>query len=323
MPPGAARRSPPEGPSAPAPARAALLALGFALPWVACWAVYARLGHVPELIDWVVTRNVGYVGTGATSPWPRLLLALLVCVAAAAPLPWFLAVREARQPYQPIRAGLALVLALTWLPVSAGGRFYEHYFLQFVPPLALLAAPQAVALGRRLGDLARGWRVTIALLLVAPVLGYLAFSLGAGLAGRYPGQDPTALAVASWVDAHSSPGERLFLWGHFSPVYCLAQRLPGTRFISTAWHVGNFDPQHLPRRVRLRAVPVAARRRPHALRPGAELARRWWWTAPRPIFTVGQCFRWRASPSWRPTCGRTTARWRPRGTARLPPDQGG
>jgi hypothetical protein len=227
-------------------ARLALLAAGFALPWAGALAAWAALGHAPEFIDWVVARNVGYVGTGATSPWPRLLLALAVCVLGAAPLPWFLALREARGPAEPVRTALVLLLGLTWLPVSAGGRFYEHYFLQFVPPLALLAAPQAVALGRRAGALSRRARVVLAVLLVAPVAGYLAFTLGRGVAGRYPGQNPTARAAAAWIDAHSAPSDRMLVWGHFSPVYCLARRLPGTRFISTAWHAGNFDPEHLP-----------------------------------------------------------------------------
>ena len=48
----------------------------------------------------------------------------------------------------PVRRALVLAFALTWIPVSFGSRFYEHYFLQFVAPLAILAAPQAAALIR-------------------------------------------------------------------------------------------------------------------------------------------------------------------------------
>jgi hypothetical protein len=37
------------------------------------------------------------------------------------------------------------------------------------------------------------------------------------------------------------------MWGDYSIVYCLAERLPGTRYMRTAPHVGDFDPAHLPR----------------------------------------------------------------------------
>ena len=39
--------------------------------------------------------------------------------------------------------------------------------------------------------------------------------------------------------------ERVFIWGHFSPIYFLADRMPGTRYLTTSVHVGNFDPAYL------------------------------------------------------------------------------
>ncbi|MBS2023740.1 MAG: hypothetical protein JST92_15150, partial [Deltaproteobacteria bacterium] len=37
----------------------------------------------------------------------------------------------------------------------------------------------------------------------------------------------------------------LFVWGHYTPLYVLAQRLPGTRYPNTSVQMGNFDPLHL------------------------------------------------------------------------------
>src|SRR5258708_11281666 len=91
---------------------------------------------------------------------------------------------------EPIRFGLALTLWLTWIRVSLGGRFYEHYFLQFAPPLALLAAPGLVALWDRRGALRRWRSVALALALALPSIASLAVAIGLGVVGHYPSQNP-------------------------------------------------------------------------------------------------------------------------------------
>jgi hypothetical protein len=35
------------------------------------------------------------------------------------------------------------------------------------------------------------------------------------------------------------------VWGHYSPIYTLSGRMPGTRYVNTAVHMGNFDPEHI------------------------------------------------------------------------------
>ena len=59
-------------------------------------------------------------------------------------------------------------------------------------------------------------------------------------------QDPKAVAVGEWLRDHSRPDERVFVWGHYTPIYTIAHRLPGTRYPNTSVHMGNFDPAHLP-----------------------------------------------------------------------------
>src|SRR5205814_9572303 len=121
----------------------------------------------------------------------------------------------------------------------AGGRFYSHYFLQFVPVLALLGAREALEAVRR-------WPRLTAAFCLLPAIGLGGFAVARGLGGTYPGQEPRARAVAAWLEQNTAPDERLFIWGHFSPIYLLSHRLPGTRFLTTSVHVGNFDPAHLP-----------------------------------------------------------------------------
>ena len=168
-----ARRAPSAAGGAPGPAprgRAALdalgdallLTLGFALPWAACAAVYAGFHQLPAFYEWVFVRNFEYAGKGAAgSALARGAQSTALCLGATI-VPWVLAVRasarwtrrEAGGEPSGSRAGrpyaraLVLLLWLSWLAVAAGGRFYEHYYLQFATPLALLGAPEAARLAR-------------------------------------------------------------------------------------------------------------------------------------------------------------------------------
>lgn len=237
--------------------RAALLAAGFALPWALTVAWFARVGQVGAFYEWVIERNLLYAGKGLPISPGRVALGVLVGSVLTAPVPWFLATRETVAPVargvspagrrDPFHRALVIALWLTWIPVSLGWRFYEHYFIQFVPPLALLAAPQAVAIRAGWPALGRRARAALVAAIVLPVVGYVGYTWGRGLAGRYPGQDPKAQAIAGWLRDHASPDERVFVWGHFSPIYVLSDRLPATRYLTTSVHMGNFDPAHLPR----------------------------------------------------------------------------
>ena len=224
------------------------LTVGFLLPWLAVIGTFAGLGALAEFRDWVFRRNLTYGGI----PAPRETLlragqAILICVGSAI-VPWILAVRETARPAVrgPARAGVALAVWLTWIAVSVGGRFYEHYFLQFVAPLAVLASPKAAELVRSWRGLSPRRRAMTALACAVPALCLLCYSFARGIAGKYPEQDPRARALAAWLTHNSRPDERLFIWGHYPPIYYLADRLPGTRYVTTSVHVGNFDPGHLP-----------------------------------------------------------------------------
>lgn len=229
-------------------ARLPALAAGFALPWVLTALALAKIGAFSEFWDWVIARNVHYGPAGG--PRDTFLLAaqaIPLCVGAAI-VPWVLATRETVQPTVrgPARTGLVLALWLTWISVSVGGRFYEHYFLQFVAPLALLASPQAAAFVRSWPAFPRARRAFVVLACAFPAVILVIYSFGRGIAGRYPDQEPRARALAGWLARNTRADERLFIWGHYSPIYFLAGRLPGTRYVTTSVHVGNFDPAHLP-----------------------------------------------------------------------------
>jgi hypothetical protein len=226
-------------------AASGMLLSAFAAPWLLALGIFSLWGARADFIEWNVFRNLHYVGGAADAPWMRLALAVAVCILAGTPLLWLLALREAFRPWDAVRATLVSAWLLTWVPVSLGGRFYEHYFLQFAPPLAVLAGVGADRLLAAWPSLARWRRWGVVLLAVLPVVGSVGWGFLRGMLGQYPAQESRTREVAGWLRSHARPGERLFVWGHYTPLYWLAQMDPGTRYLNTSVHMGNFDPAHL------------------------------------------------------------------------------
>ena len=231
--------------------RSALLLAGFLLPWAGTVTFYAAAGHLREFTSWVFLRNFLYAEQSAAgSALPRFALATLLCVGVAL-LPWVLAAQEtlrrSEAAREPIRTAVLISLWLSWLPVSLGGRFYEHYYLQFAPLLALTAAPRLAALLGRWRELSSVRRASLWAACCVPAAVYLAFTFAKGVSGGFPGQDQKVVGVSRWVAANTRPDQRIFVWGDATSVYYLAQREPGTRYLNCAVQVGNFDPSHLPR----------------------------------------------------------------------------
>ncbi|MEA2703132.1 MAG: hypothetical protein QOD63_1077 [Actinomycetota bacterium] len=126
-----------------------------------------------------------------------------------------------------VTVDLWLWLAGAGVAVLAGFRFFGHYYLQLLPPLALMAAAGLPSTGR-------AWRWAAAGVLV-PVLAMWGFAF-------FPPADrgiPAYAAVASRIDALTSPDERIFVWGQYPELYWAANREPATRFIHTGFLTGN------------------------------------------------------------------------------------
>ncbi|MGZ6123807.1 MAG: ArnT family glycosyltransferase [Myxococcales bacterium] len=225
----------------------ALLAAGTLAPWVVAGGVYALFGELPAFLDWTIGRNMAYATAASEgSSLARGVAPIALCVAAAC-VPWVLAARESLRPRaDEVWRALSAMLWLTWLAVAAGGRFYEHYFLQFVPALSMLAAPSAAALALRWREIGRRTRALSLCGVAVPLAVWLAFTWGKGIGGAYPAQEPRTRALAFWLRANTASTDTLFVWGHYSPIYTLSGHLPGTRYVNTSVQMGNFDPARLP-----------------------------------------------------------------------------
>lgn len=127
---------------------------------------------------------------------------------------------------------ILLLLAGSLLAVSINGQFLYHYFLQLLPPLALLAAPAfseawAAPASSRFGLPGRPWLVRW---LGVSALIFLVVDMG-GVARQ--GQ-PSVAAI--YVRDHSAASDRIFVWGQGTQqtgMYLDADRLSATRFIAT------------------------------------------------------------------------------------------
>src|SRR5438552_3445980 len=127
------------------------------------------------------------------------------------------------------RTALFGLLAASAIGAAAGARFYPHYYVQLIPPLALLAAPYYARLWSRMMQPPH-WllrpRVTYAWLAVT----IIAFSIKhwTGLAPRLVPSE-----AGRYLCTHSSPDDRIFIWGQTPEIYLDAHRRPACRYITT------------------------------------------------------------------------------------------
>src|SRR5207248_10017657 len=118
------------------------------------------------------------------------------------------------------RTALLGLLAASVIGAAAGARFYPHYYVQLIPPLALLAASYYARLWSRTIQPSH-WllqpRVTYAWL----ALTIIAFSIKhwTGLAPRR-----MPFAAGRYLFTHFDPADRIFVWGQSPEIYSDAQR---------------------------------------------------------------------------------------------------
>ena len=127
------------------------------------------------------------------------------------------------------RTALLGLLAASAIGAAAGARFYPHYYVQLIPPLALLAATYYARLWSRTIQPPH-WllrpRVTYAWLALTLIT--LSIVHWAGLAPhRLPSE------VGRYLFTHSKPEDRIFVWGKKVNIYLEAHRRPASRYITT------------------------------------------------------------------------------------------
>jgi len=140
------------------------------------------------------------------------------------------------------RTALLWLLAVSAIGAAAGARFYPHYYVQLIPPLALLAAPCYARLW------SRGMQPPHWLLQPRVTYTWLAFTVIAFSAEHWMGLAARRIPseAGRYVSMHSAPDDRIFVWGQSAKIYLDAHRRPASRYITTFPLTGNIFGGSLP-----------------------------------------------------------------------------
>src|SRR6267143_1307415 len=208
---------------------AAMLTTGFLGTLALVAVVLHGQGILHEAIYWTVAdHTIPYVF------WKKGILVTLAYVVGFLPLLMgaAMAIRDKRGIWAgktAERTGLLGLLAASAIGAAAGARFYEHYYSQLVPPLALLAAPYYAQL----------WagRMQPHLSLLRPAVTYAWLALTVVAISTWDWLELSTrrepLETGRYLLEHSAPNERIFVWGQTSKIYLDARRRPACRYIAT------------------------------------------------------------------------------------------
>jgi hypothetical protein len=226
--------------------------LGAAGLTVATTGLYAPLG---PFWQWNVGNISGFVfaGTGVISAAVRGLafiagfIAFHPTLVAAAGVILAAGVAAIRRRRVPVDIDLWLWVASGAIALVAGFRFFGHYSLQVVPPLALLATPIVARWSGRVRRLA---------ILGVAVPATVAWSL-LFVPGSFHHR-PNPATLAEYVRSHTSRSDRVFVWGSYPELLVAADRLPGGGLVHTDFVVGRSGGREDPSTTLADAVPGAA-----------------------------------------------------------------
>jgi 4-amino-4-deoxy-L-arabinose transferase-like glycosyltransferase len=207
------------------------VAVGFAIPT----ALVAFAVGPSQLFYWTVLGNGSYVGiaTLSTTVVTTFLFMTATWAAMNLPLLWKLpsAWRErARLAFDGQGdTDLWLWLVSAAVSVAIGLRFFGHYYIQLLPPLALLAA----------GALARASRWTARATVAFALVCGLAFSAAGYF--MHPGTpEPNYQSVSRYLASTTNPDDPIYVWGSVPEIYWASGRRPATRFITSPFLTGYY-----------------------------------------------------------------------------------
>jgi dolichyl-phosphate-mannose-protein mannosyltransferase len=189
----------------------------------------AITGSLPGFWRWTIGTLAGY----ASNSWspnvvlPRARDSLLPFVVDNVVV-WIAAIGMTWR-WRTVSAGVRL--AVVWLGIAvvgslAGGHLSWHYFIQAMGPLAVV--------GGLAFDRFRLPRVVTAAAIagiVIPSAAWWAFDVGADpLTYDFSPPVPQHEAVSSYIAAHTTPSDRVFVWGDWPALYVESDRQMATRF---------------------------------------------------------------------------------------------
>jgi 4-amino-4-deoxy-L-arabinose transferase-like glycosyltransferase len=221
--------------------QAALLTASYFLVLGAAALVLHTQGVLDEAWHWTFTDHD--VPHGPTDPvfWSRAAVEGTASLGAWLPLllACGVSLRERARYWTdrgPERSAHLLLLACATVGVSASGRFYSHYLFLLLPAQVPQSAPARAAI--QSGEV----RYRFVLLRRSVMVFLLVGTAGAFLVRNSIGIQEwrTPSPLSSYVREHSTPEDRIFIWGQRDWYYAEAQRRPASRFILSFPLTGRF-----------------------------------------------------------------------------------
>jgi len=209
-------------------------ALGFATIATALVYFFLAQGTLQDFWFWTVTVvRQRYLPDGWHFQPPFHQLAML---AETAVFGTFIVLRARgwrwfSLPEKVLWAWLVLSIAIVLVP----GRFHPHYAIQAFGPLAILSA---IEFRKRLDAASEPkhrrlnrWSIGLlgALTVVFGIIAVLWEPFAPSYFSRKP---PLYLQVARHIHETTAPNDRIFVWGAYTPIYVMSDRLPATRFVA-------------------------------------------------------------------------------------------
>lgn len=232
--------------------RFAIVAAGWLTPVLAIALYFAVRGALKDAIFYAWTYNLTYYGPEVTAldragtlAVPFLLigrvqpLLLAVWVAGAGVIGHRLLQRQPTPLEAATNPGRALLAAWTLVALAgaaSGGRGFDHYSIQFLAPFCLGSGVAVAAVARRSWTSAALVTRTGAFLLLG-LIGWQAVTSALAARGRTLGPDPS-MRVCAYIQAHSAPADRIFVWGYHPDIYLYADRRAASRYLYASFLTG-------------------------------------------------------------------------------------
>ncbi|MGH9174339.1 MAG: hypothetical protein ACRD1H_08270, partial [Vicinamibacterales bacterium] len=220
----------------------ALVAGSGLMPVAAVTIVFAYAGGLREMVDAVVDYNLSYVqhsfadrirsavdGVETLAPAGIVLIGLAGWLVTAAD-------RWARRQAPPVVLAAAIALPLEIGSTALSNREHAHYYISWLPALAILSA---YGLGRMRRDERPEWsgvsarpasvRILLVVVIVCGIVpGWtLVEQLQAGVTGRL---DPQ-VELAGWIRDETEPDDTVLVWGNRSGFNLLADRRSPSNYV--------------------------------------------------------------------------------------------
>lgn len=182
---------------------------------------------------WNILGNRNYISEGSsTINLPHQILTRVLPYIASTLLMWILSIlRIVKRDNSSATLWLIILwFVLSIIPVSTGYRFYGHYFLLLLPPMAILSAP---IIERVWDDPLKVWkRRLIVLAILLPAFGFSTARLNMDKIHNAFKEDNlnNYKPLAAYLAKNTLPSDKVIAWGFAPLVYWYSERLPGTRF---------------------------------------------------------------------------------------------